>query len=117
MGTVYLVKNLLMNREEAVKVMKERLNDSDMITRFRNEILVVSKLQHPNIVTAYYAAELDGHVYLFMEYSEGADLDKYVFEHGAMTWKNACAVIGQVARGLQSGMGRTSSIATSSRAT
>ena len=42
--------------------------------RFSREARVAAALAHPNIVTVYDAGEVDGTLYLAMQYIEGSDL-------------------------------------------
>ena len=42
--------------------------------RFAREARIAAALTHPNIVTVYDAGEVDGTLYLAMQYVEGSDL-------------------------------------------
>jgi len=85
MGHVLLAQHRTMNRHVAIKVLHPHLvHDEEAIGRFQREVQAVAKLNHPNIVTAYDADEVDGHHYLVMEFVEGADLSRVA---GAQTLK------------------------------
>ncbi|MCX6159178.1 MAG: protein kinase [Ignavibacteriae bacterium] len=79
MGTVYLGKHTTLDRNVAIKVLlPEFARNTEIKERFINEARTLSKLSHQNIVTLYDFAELDGNLFLIMEYVEGLPLDDYL---------------------------------------
>ena len=75
MGEVYLCRHRLLDRDDAVKVLRSHLvADEAFRRRFLREALSAARLRHPHIVTVYTADEVDGQLYLAMEYIPGADL-------------------------------------------
>jgi serine/threonine protein kinase len=68
--------------------------------RLQRENQAVGKLEHPNIVRAMDAGEINGTHYLAMEFVDGADLQKQVAEHGRMPIPKACKAIRQAALAL-----------------
>ena len=76
MGVVYCALDPMLNRRVAIKVMSEAIaQDSDLRERFLREAQAAGSLQHPNVVTVYDFGEVDGHLYIAMEYVEGEDLE------------------------------------------
>ncbi|HJO93260.1 MAG TPA: serine/threonine-protein kinase [Victivallales bacterium] len=71
MGEVYLVDNIQMHKQYALKILAEDLShDSSFIDNFRIEARIMADLKHPNIVTLHnfgYDEELNLY-YLVMEY-------------------------------------------------
>ena len=61
----------------------------------------VGRLEHPNIVQAYDAREIDGTHFLVMQYVAGMDLTEIVGRVGALPIADACELIRQAALGLQ----------------
>ena len=61
----------------------------------------VGRLEHPNIVQARDAGEVDGTHYLVMEFIEGIDLSSLLLYHGPVSVPDACEMIRQAAVGLQ----------------
>ncbi len=118
MGVVYLAKNKLMDREEVLKVVNQRLLGADGgAERFLREIRAAARLNHPNIVTAYSTLQA-GDLHIFaMEYVVGEDLDKFVKSRGLLPVANACFYIQQAAWACSTLTKRAWCIATSSRAT
>ncbi|WP_339746084.1 serine/threonine-protein kinase [uncultured Rubinisphaera sp.] len=101
MGEVYLAEHRRMQREVALKVLAPKyVQDEEMRLRFQREIRALSRLSHPNIVTAFDADESDGTSFLVMEYVAGVDLAALVKKNGAMSVPEAMNCILQAARGL-----------------
>lgn len=71
-GIVYRARQRAVNREVAVKVLKNI--DEKSVKRFFQEIEIVGKLEHPNIVRVHDAGEQRGTYYLAMEYVDGGTL-------------------------------------------
>ena len=68
----------------------------------QNELNVLKKLQHPNIITLYEI--LEGHkgsrVFLVMELCSGGELFDYIIDRGALSEKEASDIFRQVAAGI-----------------
>jgi len=102
MGQVYKVKQKVLNRIIALKVIrKECMENPKVIQRFEREIRATAALNHPHIVRAYDADQVRGTYYIAMEYIEGDDLAKIVKDHGPLPVNQACDYIRQAALGLQ----------------
>jgi serine/threonine protein kinase len=102
MGAVYKALHTTMDRLVAMKVLPARaLANQQAIARFQREMKAVGRLEHPNIVRAYDAREIDGKHVLVMEFVEGRDLSDVVGSSGSLTPADACEVVRQAAVGLQ----------------
>jgi WD40 repeat protein/tRNA A-37 threonylcarbamoyl transferase component Bud32 len=102
MGQVLKARHAIMKRVVALKLIRpERLAGDEMVRRFHREIELVARLAHPNVVTAYDAAQAEGMHFFVMEYVEGTDLAKLVKRQGPLPVPQACDVAHQAARGLQ----------------
>src|SRR5690348_10601301 len=76
MGVVYRALDPVLKRRVAIKVMSEAFaQNDDLRERFLREAQAAGSLQHPNVVTVYDFGEVDGHLYIAMEYVEGEDLE------------------------------------------
>src|SRR5436190_18439054 len=76
MGVVYRALDPVLNRTVAIKVMSDALaRDDELRGRFLREAQAAGSLQHPNVITIYDFGEIDGHLFIAMEYVEGADLE------------------------------------------
>jgi len=102
MGTVYKAIQLSLERDVAIKVLREdRVSDVESRLRFMQEMKVVGQLKHPNIVEAYDAGHPSGVYYLAMEYIDGLDLAAVVRRRGPLPVADACEVARRAAMGLQ----------------
>lgn len=100
-GSVYKARHTRLDRLVALKVLSPRLlSDARAVNRFATELKVIGKLEHPNIVRALDAGEVDGMHYLVMEYVDGEDLSQFVERQGRLTVRQACRVIRQAAIGM-----------------
>jgi hypothetical protein len=89
MGTVYKARQRL-GRTVAIKVIrKDRIVNPQAVKRFQREIRAAAQLDHPNIVRAFDADEIDGNHLLVMEYVEnGMDLDRLITRSDAGRWRS-----------------------------
>jgi len=77
MGVVYRARDSVLDRSVAIKVMNESIaRQDDLRRRFLHEAQAAASLQHPNVVTIYDLGDLDGHLFIAMEFVEGIDLEK-----------------------------------------
>ncbi len=102
MGAVFKARNWKLDRVVALKLIrKERLDNPDAVRRFHREIRAAAQLDHPNIVRALDADEVDGTHLLVMEYVPGTDLARLVKKGGPLPADKACDYCRQAAFGLQ----------------
>lgn len=97
MGVVYLARNRLMNRLEALKLRA----GSGRREEFLHEVQAAARLSHPNIVAVYSARVVLDTLVLAMEYVDGCDLARLVAGHGPLPAAAACEIIRQAALGVQ----------------
>jgi len=101
-GCVFKAKHLIMHRVVALKVISpEKVDDSRARTWFRREVLASTQFQHPNIVMAFDANEVDDTLFLVMEYVDGPNLAEVVKKQGPLPIGLACALMLQAGRALQ----------------
>ena len=74
MATVYLARDLKLDRPVALKVLRPELGASLGAERFVREIEIAAKLTHPNILSLHDCGEADGLFYYVMPYVEGETL-------------------------------------------
>lgn len=74
MAVVWYAENEI-GKPAAVKILNEDLShNAQIVDRFRNEAVVMVKLDHPNIRQVYGYGTIDGCPCIIMEYLEGDDL-------------------------------------------
>src|SRR5215217_3294608 len=101
MGVVYRAEHINLQRRAAVKIIAPDLAESTGFReRFTREARIAAALQHPNIVTVYDAGEVDGILYLAMQYIEGQDLAAVLRKDGRLRPYRAIDVCRQVASAL-----------------
>ncbi|MGH2981419.1 MAG: protein kinase domain-containing protein [Solirubrobacterales bacterium] len=101
MSTVYLARDVTLDRPVAVKVMHREMSEQpDQLERFRREARAVAKLSHPNVVAVIDAGEDRGHPYIVFEYVEGENLKQRIKRLGPLDPQEALAYAIEVARGL-----------------
>ncbi|GAA3216269.1 Stk1 family PASTA domain-containing Ser/Thr kinase [Actinocorallia longicatena] len=85
MATVYVGRDLKLDRIIALKVMHQHLaQDEEFVRRFIGEAKAAAALSHPNVV-AVYDQRVDGaYVYLTMEYLPGRTLRDLLNERGRL---------------------------------
>jgi serine/threonine protein kinase len=102
MGRVYKALHTTMNRLVAIKVLPAgALADQQAVDRFEQEMKAVGPLEHPNIVRAYDARQIEGKPVLVMELVRGHNLSQVLDANGPFRVADACEVIRQAAVGLQ----------------
>jgi calcium-dependent protein kinase len=68
-GEIYVLKSII----------KEYVRNEQYLKEMRDEINIMSKLDHPHIAKVYEAYERRRHIYLIMEYCRGGDLSERDF--------------------------------------
>jgi CheY-like chemotaxis protein len=101
MGVVYRAQHLNLQRRAAIKIIAPDLAESEGFReRFTREARIAAALQHPNIVTVYDAGEVDGLLYLAMQFIQGEDLAAILRRDGRLRPYRAIDVSRQVASAL-----------------
>jgi eukaryotic-like serine/threonine-protein kinase len=101
-GCVYKAAHVLMDRVVALKVIApERVEDDRARGLFLREVRAATRLQHPNIALAYDAGEVDGRLFLALEFVEGPNLDQFVRKQGPLPLNLAWPMLQQAALALR----------------
>jgi len=101
MGSVYRGRDLVLEREVAIKLLASDYADDDMmLARFRREAMSSSRLLHPNIVTTLdFGIAVQG-PYIAMELVDGVSLDQLLAHQRRLSIRRAVALAEGVASGL-----------------
>jgi len=101
MGEIYRARDEQLNRDVALKVLPPgMLKDEKARRRFRNEALLLAKLNHPNIATVHEFDTEDGADFLVMECVAGTSLAQKL-ETGPLPEKELLLIATQVALALE----------------
>lgn len=102
MATVYVARDIVLNRYVAVKVLKEEFTtDEEFVKRFNTEALAAASLSHANIVSIYDVGNENNIYYIVMELVRGKTLKQIITEEGAISWKWATNIAIQIASALE----------------
>ncbi|MEV4258050.1 protein kinase, partial [Spirillospora sp. NPDC049652] len=101
MATVYIARDVRLDRVVAIKVMHAGLAaDDEFVARFIGEAKAAAALSHPNVV-AVYDQRTDGeHVFLVMEYVPGRTLRDLLAERGRIGPREALTLMQPVLAAL-----------------
>jgi serine/threonine protein kinase len=79
MATVYLVEDIALGREAALKVLTDPDPTGEMAARLVAEARLLAGLEHPNLAPVHDVGTLpDGRVFYVMKYVRGARLDAWI---------------------------------------
>ena len=99
MSRVFLAKDHSLNRKVVVKVLPQSLAATVSVDRFRREIMLAAKLQHPHIVPVLAAGELGELPYFIMPFIEGESL-RFRIQRGPLSVRETVGIMRDVARAL-----------------
>ncbi|HKH91933.1 MAG TPA: serine/threonine-protein kinase, partial [Gemmatimonadaceae bacterium] len=101
MGVVYKAVDTVLDRTVAIKVMNDAIARQDELRqRFLREAQAAASLQHPNVVSIYDMGEVDGHLYIAMEFVQGADLEALYQSAAPMSLQEKLDIVIDVLTGL-----------------
>jgi serine/threonine-protein kinase len=100
MGSVYLARDLALDREVAIKVVKTASSAPEVHDRLRREARTAAKLSHPNIVPLHAFGEVEGMPYFVMGYVRGESLAAKLRREGALPEDEALRILADVADAL-----------------
>jgi tRNA A-37 threonylcarbamoyl transferase component Bud32/tetratricopeptide (TPR) repeat protein len=75
MGTVFLGRDLALDRRVAIKILRPELFTAVAAERFVREAQYLAGLNHPNIVAVHLAGQASGLAYYVMDFVDGDTLD------------------------------------------
>ncbi|MEP7064554.1 MAG: protein kinase [Gemmatimonadota bacterium] len=101
MSRVFVAEETALGRSVVVKVLAPELAAGVNVERFRREILLAARLQHPHIVPLLTAGETsDGLPYFTMPFVEGQALRGAMEKRGALSVAEAIRVLRDIAEAL-----------------
>ncbi|MCU6479172.1 Stk1 family PASTA domain-containing Ser/Thr kinase [Arthrobacter sp. A2-55] len=101
MSTVYLAKDIRLNRNIALKILHPHLAvDNAFIERLQREAWSAASLSHPHVVQIHDHGAGTGHAYLVLEYIDGYTLRDVIDTNGALTPRQALDLMDPIVEGL-----------------
>jgi eukaryotic-like serine/threonine-protein kinase len=99
MSRVFLATDRSLDRDVVIKTLPSDLLSDDSVERFKREVRVAARLQHPNIVPLLAAGEADGVPYYTMPWVDGASLRERL-HRGRIPTAEGIAILRDMARAL-----------------
>ncbi len=101
MGEVYRANDLTLDQEVALKFLPEGMaSDPGMLARFHGEVRIARQVSHPNVCRVYDVGEIEGHLFLSMEYVDGEDLASLLRRIGRLPSDKAVEFARRICAGL-----------------
>lgn len=98
MANVYLAKDMILERDVAIKILRlDFANDDELIRRFHREAQSATSLVHSNIVNIYDVGEENNIYYIVMEYVEGETLKQYIQRNHPIPIEKIVDIMTQIA--------------------
>jgi eukaryotic-like serine/threonine-protein kinase len=100
MGDVYLAEDTSLGRKVALKFASPALEaDSRARQRLLNEARAAANIDHPYVCKVYDTGELEGRVFIVMEFVEGVTVADRL-RQGPLPWKEAVRLVHETAEAL-----------------
>jgi serine/threonine-protein kinase len=101
MGKVYEAEERISGRRVALKVLRPELARSEPARRlFENEMSILARLDHKNVVRCLACAEVEGELVMALELLEGRTLRQLLHTDDALDWQRALGIVQQIASAL-----------------
>ncbi|MEM9461348.1 MAG: serine/threonine-protein kinase [Myxococcota bacterium] len=97
MGTVYAAYDEQLDRKVAIKLLRMGRGSTARM-RLKREAQAMARLSHPHVVTVHEVGEVDGEIYLAMEFIRGQTLDEWSKTEPG--WREVLDAFDQAGRGL-----------------
>jgi serine/threonine-protein kinase len=101
MGRVYRAHHAMMDRIVALKIIAPEIASNErVVARFQREMKLVGRLDHPNVVRAFDADQINRVLYIVMEYVTGLSLGERLKKKGPISPAEMIDYAVQAAQGL-----------------
>ncbi len=101
MGVLWLARDPMIDRQVAIKLMREGVESETSRKRFLREARSAGRLHHPNIVAIFDVGEHEGQPFIAMQYIEGATLADIVSKQPTLPLTRKLRWIEELCTGLQ----------------
>ena len=100
MGVVYLARDVMLERQVALKILAPELSTLEMRERLLREARIAAQLQHPNIVPVHSVEPLDDGILICMSYVDGGTLADRIRARGIMRADETARLLREIALAL-----------------
>ena len=100
MSRVFLAEESALGRKVVIKVLPPEIAAGVSVERFRREIQLAARLQHPHIVPVLSSGEMEGVPYYTMPFVEGESVRARLARSGALSITEAIGILRDVAKAL-----------------
>lgn len=101
MGAVYKGRDLMLEREVAIKALRPELaRQPELVARFRSEAVTLARLNHSHIATLYNFLRHGDDFYMVMEFVPGRTLEAVLRQEGAMELVRAVRLFCEALAGI-----------------
>jgi tRNA A-37 threonylcarbamoyl transferase component Bud32/tetratricopeptide (TPR) repeat protein len=100
MATVYLAYDIRHDRQVALKFIHAEVADGEATERFRREIALLARLQHPHILPLYDSGDVDGTLFYVMPYIAGESLRGRIVREGPLPVDESIRLAREIAGAL-----------------
>ena len=100
MSRVFVATDVTLDRKVVVKVLPDEMAGQVSLERFRREIALAARLQHPHIVPLLAAGDANGLPYFTMPFVEGESLRARIARHGELPLSEAIRLLREIASAL-----------------
>jgi tRNA A-37 threonylcarbamoyl transferase component Bud32 len=101
MGEVYRADDIVLGQAVALKFLPPEVTDNPVaLERFRNEVRIARQVSHPNVCRVYDLGEINGQMFISMEYVDGEDLGVLLRRIGRLPEAKAVEVSRKLCAGL-----------------
>ena len=100
MSRVFVAEETALDRKVVIKVLPAETGAQVSLDRFKREILLAAKLQHPHIVPLLTAGESNGLPYFTMPFVDGESLRVLLARHGELPVTPAMRMLREIASAL-----------------
>lgn len=102
MGAVYRALDTRLKRTVALKVLpRDKAKNQLLVRRFQSEAEAAAHLKHDNIIGVFDSGEIDGYLYIAMEFVDGIDAHEKMHRDGVFSVEESMKTVRQVALALQ----------------
>ena len=100
-GKVIHVKEKKINQDLSVKIIDKRQGNQGLIKKMKEEISILKKLDHENIVKFYGHMETSNQFLIKMEYIKYGTLSRWMKDHHKITELEASLILGKVLSAIE----------------